>query len=94
MKRQFLWHQLSAKHRGTFLLAQATRRHWLNVALRAALHALALTYMLALSLVFGRLAAQHVMPLRLPALLADGVVTPQMLGQQCPAEAGPGACEL
>jgi hypothetical protein len=79
MKRQFLWQHLDAREKRTFLAAHATRFPLLNVAARLALHGVALTYMLALSLVLGGLAAQHLMPLRLPFMLEDGTLPPELL---------------
>jgi hypothetical protein len=61
-KREFIWPHLSMYQRASFLIHHCRTGGWLYVALTGLLHVAAVSYMLAASLVLGRLAARHMMP--------------------------------
>jgi hypothetical protein len=59
IKREFVWPHLDAQQRAAFLEFRPTRAAWLNRLLKLYLHAVALSYILAVSLILGRVAARH-----------------------------------
>ena len=69
-----MWPHLSRRQRAAFLVYHCPRGSLANALLTTALHVLALTYLLAASMVFGRLAARHILPLRLNILLKQGAI--------------------
>ncbi len=69
-----MWPHLSVQHKASFLVYHCRSGSWRNVVLSAVLHTLALVYLLAVSFVLGRLAARHLMPLRLQVLQQQGLM--------------------
>jgi hypothetical protein len=80
MKLEFIWPHLDQQQRAAHQAlrpASHVRRPWAAAALKPLLHSLALCYLLAASLVLGRLAARHLVTPAQQQLLPPG---------QCPAQ--------
>jgi hypothetical protein len=73
IKREFIWPHLDRPQRAAFLVFRPTHSAWLKRLLKLYLHAVALSYTLAVSLILGRVAARH---------LAGPAV--HVLAEQCP----------